>query len=60
MKTLFVNALMLEYNYACSAPHCSGIGKGGGSLYKKVILVHTVLLILIYAAPTSLIDVDQS
>ena len=45
MKMLFVNALMSDYNYACSAPHCSGIGKGEGSLYKKVILVHTVLLL---------------
>ena len=43
---LFVNALMSEYNYACSAPHCSVIGKGGGGhSVEKEILVHTVLLL---------------
>ena len=50
MKMLFVDALISEYNYACSAPHCSGIGKGGrggggGHSIKTVILVHTVLLL---------------
>ena len=42
---LFVNALMSQCNYACSAPHCSVIGKGGGHSVEKEILVHTVLLL---------------
>ena len=59
---LFVNALMSEYNYACSAPHCSVIGKGGGSLCRKrnIGAYSPFARILIYAPPTSLTDVDQS